>query len=223
MVRNLLHSFAKPSLVEDRRYQLGGGGGLAGSEVWNRVYISPQLRNLAQWDWVPFFFKTNMAENADMEGRWVFARFWVFPRPNSKKRFSRTFLMEFLDIRRRDVWTVHSHLSCFGISASSVVYKLREFSSNQPSLHLLYFSTYSGIKNSLPYPKHMLRAHYISMSLAIVRMGMFIKPIFYFAVRKFVCEPGAATNIYGRQYRKQGQFSKSQGKFSSHFALFLHF
>ena len=60
---------------------------------------SPQLRNLAEWDWVPFSFKTNMAENADMEGRWVFARFWVFPRPNIKKRFSRTFLMEFLDIK----------------------------------------------------------------------------------------------------------------------------
>ena len=53
----------------------------------------------------------------------------------------------------------------------TVIYKLREFSSNQPSLHLLYFSTYSGIKNSLPYPKHMLRAHYISMSLAIVIYG----------------------------------------------------
>ena len=104
----------------------------------------------------------------EIEGRWVFARLWVFPRPNSKKRFSRILLMEFLDIRRRDVWTVHLHLSWFGISASSVIYKLREFSSNQPSLHLLYFSTYSGIKNSLPYPKHMLRAHYISMSLAIV-------------------------------------------------------
>ena len=33
------------------------------------------------------------------------------------------------------------------------------------------------------------------MSLAIVRMGMFIKPVFYFAVRKFVCKPGATTNI----------------------------
>ena len=50
----------------------------------------------------------------------------------------------------------------------TVIYKLREFSSKQPSLHLLYFSTYSGMKNSLPYPKHMLRAHYISMSLATV-------------------------------------------------------
>ena len=62
-----------------------------------------------------------------------------------------------------------------------------------------YFSTYSGIKNSLPYPKHMLRAHYISISLATV-MGMFMKPIFYFAVRKFVCEARATTNIYGRKY-----------------------
>ena len=88
-------------------------------------------------------------------------------RPTIKKRFS---WMEFLDIRRRDVWTVHGwlHLSWFGISASLVIYKLREFSSNQPSLLLLYFATYSGIKNSLPYPKHMLRAHYISMSLATV-------------------------------------------------------
>ena len=78
--------------------------------------------------------------------------------------------MEFLDIRRRNIWTVHGwlHLSWFGISASLVIYKLREFSSNQPSLLLLYFATYSGIKNSFPYSKHMLRAHYISMSLATV-------------------------------------------------------
>ena len=49
-------------------------------------------------------------------------------------------------------------------------------------------------------------------------VGMFIKPIFYFAVRKFVCKLGATTNIYGRKYRIQSQFSKSQGTFSSHFA-----
>ena len=35
-------------------------------------------------------------------------------------------------------------------------------------LHLLYFSTYNGIKNSLPYPKHMLQVHYISMIPATV-------------------------------------------------------
>ena len=35
-------------------------------------------------------------------------------------------------------------------------------------------------------------------------MGMFIKPIFNFAVRKFVCKPVAATDIYDRKYRIQG-------------------
>ena len=67
-----------------------------------------------------------MAEKEDMEWRWVFARFYVFPRPNIKKRFS---LMEFLDIRRHDVWTVHGwlHFSWLGISASSFhIFKLRE-------------------------------------------------------------------------------------------------
>ena len=164
-----------------------------------------------------------MAENADMEGRWVFARFWVFPRPNIKKRFSRTFLMEFLDIRRRDVWTVHGwlHISSFGISASSIIYKLHEFSSNQPSLHLWYFSTYTGIKNSLLYPYHMLRAHYISMSLATVvwecSLNQFSTALL---VSLFVNrEPQQyTTNIYGRKYRIQGQFIKRQGKFSSQFA-----
>ena len=78
-------------------------GGLA-ARSGTEFRWSPQLRNLAEWDWVPFSFKTNMAEKADMEGRWVFALFWVFPRPNIKKRFSRTLLMEFWDIRRRDVF-----------------------------------------------------------------------------------------------------------------------
>ena len=153
----------------DSRLATLNQGGLA-ARSGTKFTWSSQLRNLAEWDWVPFSVKTNMAENADLEGRWVFARCWVFRRPNIKKRFSRTFIMEFLDIRRRDVRTVHGwlHLARFGISASSVIYKLREFSSNQPSLHLLSFSTYSGIKNSLPYPKHMLRAHYIIMSLATV-------------------------------------------------------
>ena len=142
--------------------QAGAGEGGADSEAWNRVYMITPVKKFGRVRLSSISFKTNMVEKADMEGRWVFAQFLVFLHPNIKKRFSRTFLMEFLDIRRRDVWTVHGwlHLAWFGISASSVIYKLREFSSNQPSLHLLYFSTYSGIENSLPYPKHMLRAHY---------------------------------------------------------------
>ena len=55
-----------------------------------------ELRNLAEWDWLPFSFKTNMAENADMEGRWVFAGFWVFPCPkSSKKGFQEHFIWNF--------------------------------------------------------------------------------------------------------------------------------
>ena len=41
----------------------------------------------------------------------------------------------------RDVCTVHwwLHLSWFGISASSVIYKLREFPSDQPAPSLIFF------------------------------------------------------------------------------------
>ena len=38
---------------------------------------------------------------------------------------------------------------------------------------------------------------------------------------KFVCTLGATTNICGLKYRIQGQFSKSQGKCSNHFALHI--
>ena len=49
-----------------------------------------------------------------------FGRFSVFLRRNIKKRFLWPFLMDLLDIRRRDVWTVHRglHLSWFGIHFS---------------------------------------------------------------------------------------------------------
>ena len=53
-----------------------------------------------------------------------------------------------------------------GSASRQVQLILREFSTSL--FHLLYVSTYSGIKNSLPYPKHMLRAYYFSMSLATV-------------------------------------------------------
>ena len=138
----------------------------AGSEVW---MIAP-VKNFGRVRLSTIFLQNKYAGECRRGGTMSFCSVLSFPRPNIKKRLSRTFLMEFLDIRRRDVWTVHGwlHLSWFGISASSIIYKLREFSSNQPSLHLWYFSTYTGIKNSLLYPYHMLRAHYISMSLATV-------------------------------------------------------
>ena len=74
-------------IILQQAQQQGGLAARSGTEfTW-----SPQLRNLAEWDWVPFSFKTNMAENAVMEGRWVFARFWVFPCPNQEKVFKNIF------------------------------------------------------------------------------------------------------------------------------------
>ena len=114
--------YIHPSFALTQKLYNVDQGGLAARSGTGFTW-SPQLRNLAEWDWVPFSFKPNMAENADMEVRWVFAPFWVFLLPNIKKRFSRTFLMKFLDIRSRDVRTVHGwlHLAWFGISASSVI------------------------------------------------------------------------------------------------------
>ena len=94
-----------------------------------------------------------------------------FPRTNFyiKKRFLWTFLMDLLDIRRRDVWTVRGwlHLSWFGFTASSVISKLREFSSDLLAPSLIFFHL-QWYYDSLPYLNHMLRARYIGMSLATV-------------------------------------------------------
>ena len=76
-------------------------------------------------------------------------------------------------------------------------------------LHLVYFSTYSDIKKSLPYPNYMVRAHYISTILATVKSGEC--SLNQFSTSLFV-------SITGRKYRMQGQFSKSHGKCSNHFA-----
>ena len=83
---------------------------------------------------------------------------------------------------------------------------LREFWSNQPSLHIVNFSTNRGIKNSLPYPKHMLRAHYISMSLATLFVSLFVNR-----------EPQQIFMGENTEYRAN-LVKASQGKFSSHFA-----
>ena len=98
-------------------------GGGAGSEVWNRVYMIAPVKK---------FGRVRLSSNFPSKQIWrrmrtwkddeFFARFYVLRRPNIKKRFSWTFFMKFLDIRRRDVWTVHEWLrsSWFGTLASSV-------------------------------------------------------------------------------------------------------
>ena len=96
----------------------------------------------------------------------------------SRVQTKRTLLMEVLNLRRRDVWTVHGwlHLLWFGISASSV--KLIEISRlitsrtwilERPACsNLLSFFHLQWYWHSLFYPKRVFRAHYVSMSLAKV-------------------------------------------------------
>ena len=92
--------------------------------------LEPSLHDRPSWEIWPCETEYHLPSKQiwrgmqiDIEGRFVFARFWVFPRPNIKKRFSRTFLMEFLNIGRRDVWTVHGwlHLSWFGIEGCPIL------------------------------------------------------------------------------------------------------
>ena len=144
----------------------------AGSEVWNQVYTIALVKKFGRVRLSTIFLQNKYGGECRHGGTMNFCSVLSFAASKHQEKISRLFLMAFLDIRRRDVWTVHGwlHWSLLirHLGKFSYLYKLREFSSNQPSLHLLYFSTYSGIKNSLPYPKHMLRAHYISMSLATV-------------------------------------------------------
>ena len=113
----------------------------SGTEFTWSPQFSPQLRNSAEWDWVQIFLgnKYGGEWRHDMEGDDEFLL--GFPRTNIKRRFLWTFLMDLLDIRRRDVWKVHGwlHLSWFGISASSVIFKLREFSSVHLAPFLIFF------------------------------------------------------------------------------------
>ena len=77
--------------------------------------------------------------------------------------------MDFLDIRRHDAWTVQGWLnfSWFGIPASSVMFKLREIY-ERPACSICYIFPLTAVLRLSSYPKHVLRAHCISMGLATV-------------------------------------------------------
>ena len=64
-----------------------GGGGGADSEVSNRVYMIAPVKK---------FCRVRLSTIFSSKQIWRrMLGFWVFPRPNIQKRFSRTFLMEF--------------------------------------------------------------------------------------------------------------------------------
>ena len=112
-----------PIIVQgnDRLRREGGLAAKSGTEfTW-----SPQLRNLAEWDWLPIFLQSKYGGGCRhrRHGRAIgFCSVLIFPAFTHQEKVLWTFLMEVLSIRRRDVWTVHGwlHLSWFGISASSV-------------------------------------------------------------------------------------------------------
>ena len=116
----------------------------AGSEVWNRVYLIAPVKK---------FDRVRLSTNFPSKQIWRKMRTWkddefllgftFYGVQTSRKGFHELFSWNFWKIRRRDVWTVHEWLRSpwFGTLASSVIYKLREFSSDQPQgslLHLLY-------------------------------------------------------------------------------------
>ena len=121
---------------------VAGGGGGAGSEVWNRVYMIAAVKKLGRvrlstnFAWQQIWRRMQTWKDDDFLLSFKFSRVQI-----SRKGFYELFLMDFLDIRRRDVWTVHGwlHLSWFGISASSVIIKLREFSSDHLAPSLIFF------------------------------------------------------------------------------------
>ena len=107
--------------------------GGAGSEVWNRVYMIAPLKK---------FGRVRLSTNFPWKQIWrrmgtwkddeVLLSFKSSRAQISRKGFYELFLMDFLDIRRRDLWTVHGwlHLSWFEISASSVIIFERPSCSN---------------------------------------------------------------------------------------------
>ena len=140
-------------------YITSGG---ADTEVWNRVYMIAPVKKFGRVRLSTIFLQNKYGGESRHGGTMSFCSVLSFPASKHQEKVFKNIFNGIFGHQRRDIWTVHRwlQLSWFSISASSVIYKLREFSSKQPSLHLLYFSTYCGIKNSLPYPKHMLRAHY---------------------------------------------------------------
>ena len=97
------------------------GGGLAARSGTESTW-SPQLSNLAEWDWVPISLQNKYG------GEWhrrtmSFCSVLSFPTSKHQEKVFNNFLKEFLDIRRRDGWTVHGwlHLSWFGISYPSSI------------------------------------------------------------------------------------------------------
>ena len=97
-------------------------GGLAARSGTEFTW-SPQLRNLAEGDWVPIFLRNKYGGECGHGKMMSFCSVLRFTASKHQEKVFVNFFHEILDIRRRDVWTVHEwlHSSWFFTLASSVI------------------------------------------------------------------------------------------------------
>ena len=188
---------------------------------------SPQWRNLAEWEWVPIFLQYKFSGEC-RHGRTVsFCSDLGFPASKHQEKVFVNVLMEVLIIRWRDVWTVHRwlHLSWFGISASSVIHISLSFSClvirrtwifKRPACSISYFFPLTVALRLSSFLNTCYEHTIFKYESCNSHTWMFIRPIFYFAVRKFVC---ILQQIFmGVNAGKRANLVEARGKCSSHFA-----
>ena len=120
----------------------------AGSKVWNQVYmIAPvkkfgRVRLSTNFPWKQIWWRMQTWKDDD------FLSVLSFPAYKYQEKVSIwTFLMDLLDVRRSDVWTVHGDFPYRDLGSRQVQLFLSFVNFRATILlHLLYFFTYSDIK-----------------------------------------------------------------------------
>ena len=120
---------------------------------------SPQLRNLAEWDWVPIFLHDKYGGECRHGRTMSFCLVLRFPASKHQCIFWTSGGMMYKQFKGDFSW--------FGIPASSVMFKLREIY-ELPAWSISYIFPLTAVLRLSSYPRHVLRAHCISMSLATV-------------------------------------------------------
>ena len=139
-----LHTYLHPRVkgMQNRHLPplLRSGG--AGSEVWNRVYMMAPVKKFGRvrlstnFLWKQIWRRMQTLRDDEFLVGFKFSRVQI-----SRKGFYELFQWTFWTSGGVNVWTVHGwlHLPWFGISASSVIFKLREFSSDHLAPSLIFF------------------------------------------------------------------------------------
>ena len=120
------------------RWRLSPGG--AGSEVWNRVYMIAPVKKPR--DLVQIFLENKYGRECWHGRTRSFCSVLSFPAYKYQEKVSMNFFNGLFG--HPEVWCMNSSwvtslIVWFGISASSVIFKLREFSSDHLALFLIFF------------------------------------------------------------------------------------